>query len=343
MTNQEQIKQKKIPVSILTGFLGSGKTTLLNHILTGDHGEKIAVIVNEFGEVGIDNQLVLDADEELFEMNNGCICCTVRGDLIRVLRSLKESKLGNEGKKIDFDRVVIETTGLADPGPVVQTFFVDPEIAEFFAVDAVVTVVDSYHLDQHLNHGHEAAEQIAFADVILLNKVDLVNEEMLTKLKNRLYKMNHAAKLFTTEQSNIDIKKVLGIHSFQIDKKLELDPHLLDEEEDDHHHDDHVSSFAIQYELPLNLEKIEELMGQIVQEKGEELYRYKGILNIAGVDERIVFQGIHMLFGASPDRKWKENEIRKTEMVFIGKDLDEAWYRERFSECLIGKAEVGKG
>ncbi|WP_416148305.1 CobW family GTP-binding protein [Salipaludibacillus sp. HK11] len=328
---------KKIPVTIITGYLGSGKTTLLNRILTEEHEHKTAVIVNEFGDVGIDNQLVVDTEEEIFEMNNGCICCTVRGDLIRVLQTLKVSKLGSSDQSVDFDRVVIETTGLADPGPVVQTFFVEPEIANFYELDAVVTVVDSHHLDQQLNHGNEAAEQIAFADTILLNKTDLVEKEQLDQLKGRLRKMNHAAKIHFTEQSNIDIDKILGIYSFDLDQKLEIEPDLLDEEHH-HHHDDAVSSFAIQMKEPLNLDKVERLINEIIQVRGENLFRYKGILYIKGVEQRVVFQGIHMLFSANMDRNWKHEEERKSEMVFIGKELDQEWFEKKFEKCVWTKS-----
>jgi G3E family GTPase len=332
MSSKEQVTHK-VPVSVLTGYLGAGKTTLLNHILTADHGQKIAVIVNEFGEVGIDNQLVVGADEEIFEMNNGCICCTVRGDLIRVLRALKQSKLGNTDRQVEFDRVVIETTGLADPGPVVQTFFVDREIADFFELDAVVTVVDALHLEQHLAHGHEAGEQIAFADVILLNKTDLVDDEELQQLEKRLQRMNHTAQIHRTEQSNIQMDEILGIHSFDLDQKLEIEPDLLDEEHH-HHHDDAVSSFALRMEQPLNLNRVEHLMQEIIQERGENLFRYKGVLSIKGVDKRVIFQGIHMLFAASMERNWKEYEERKSEIVFIGKELDQSWFEEQFQQCI---------
>jgi G3E family GTPase len=332
MSSKEQVAHK-VPVSVLTGYLGAGKTTLLNHILTADHGQKIAVIVNEFGEVGIDNQLVVGADEEIFEMNNGCICCTVRGDLIRVLRALKQSKLGNTDRQVEFDRVVIETTGLADPGPVVQTFFVDREIADFFELDAVVTVVDALHLEQHLAHGHEAGEQIAFADVILLNKTDLVDDEELQQLEKRLQRMNHTAQIHRTEQSNIQMDEILGIHSFDLDQKLEIEPDLLDEEHH-HHHDDAVSSFALRMEQPLNLNRVEHLMQEIIQERGENLFRYKGVLSIKGVDKRVIFQGIHMLFAASMERNWKEYEERKSEIVFIGKELDQSWFEEQFQQCI---------
>ncbi|KAF4324928.1 CobW family GTP-binding protein [Paenibacillus sp. 1A_MP2] len=328
------IQDTTIPVTVLTGFLGAGKTTLLNHVLTANHGEKIAVIVNEFGEVGIDNQLVVGADEEIFEMNNGCICCTVRGDLIRILSDLKNAKLGiNGSRKVDFNRVLIETTGLADPAPVAQTFFVDQEIADFYKLDAVVTVVDAKHAGQHLDEGHEAQEQVAFADVLLLNKTDLVSQEELQQLEHRLQGMNKAAKIYRTQQSSIDVKQILGIGAFDLDKKLEIEPEFL-EEDHHHHHDDEVSSVFFRETRPLDLNKLERFINVWLQDHGTDTFRYKGILNIKGSKKRIVFQGIHMLFGAFPDREWKTSEEPISEFVIIGRNLDENWFREQFAGCV---------
>ncbi|MBB6732128.1 CobW family GTP-binding protein [Cohnella zeiphila] len=328
----EAIQDPRIPVSVLTGFLGAGKTTLLNYILTADHGQKIAVIVNEFGEVGIDNQLVVGADEEIFEMNNGCICCTVRGDLIRILGDLAEAKFGKGKRKADFDRVVIETTGLADPAPVAQTFFVDPEIADRFKLDAIVTVVDAKHADQHLDEGHEAQEQVAFADVLLLNKTDLVSEEELQKLEQRLRSMNSAAKLHRTRQSQIDLQHVLGINAFDLEQKLEIDPGFLEEE--DHEHDDEVTSVFFRETRPLDLNQVELFINEWLAEHGADTFRYKGVLNIKGAKQRIVFQGIHMLFASYPDRAWKPGEVPVSEFVVIGRNLDEQWFREQFARCV---------
>lgn len=323
---------KKVPVTVLTGFLGAGKTTLLNHVLTAEHGQKIAVIVNEFGEVGIDNQLVVGADEEIFEMNNGCICCTVRGDLIRILGELMDAKRGIGDRKADFDRVLIETTGLADPAPVAQTFFVDEEMAEFYRLDAIVTVVDARHADQHLDEGHEAQEQVAFADVMLLNKVDLVSEVELKQLESRLRAMNPTAKIYRTERSNIEIDKVLGIGAFDLQQKLELEPGFLEEE--DHEHDDDVTSIVLQEEQPLDLNKLEKFLGVWLSEHGVDTFRYKGVLNIKGVKQRIVFQGIHMLFDSTADREWKPGETKRSEFVVIGRNLDETWFKEQFAACV---------
>ncbi|MFZ3589334.1 CobW family GTP-binding protein [Bacillus sp. DJP31] len=326
-----KIVDDRIPVTILTGFLGAGKTTLLNRILTEQHGLKIAVIVNEFGEVGIDNQLVVHADEEIFEMNNGCICCNVRGDLVRILQDLYQAK---EENKAQFDQVIIETTGLADPAPVIQTFLVDPSIENEFKIDAVVTVVDAYHISSQLKHSHEAQEQIAFADILLLNKMDLITPEELLQTQQHIRKLNPTAKILHSKNSNVSIEDVLGVYSFDLDQKLEIEPQLLDEENHHHHHDDHVKSFVLQSELPLNLERLNKWMTTVVQELGEDLFRYKGILSIRDQNERVIFQGVHMLFGATTDRSWREDENRKNELVFIGRNLNKQWFEEQFQHCL---------
>ncbi|XEC94251.1 GTP-binding protein [Paenibacillus tarimensis] len=331
--SQDVQADQRVPVTVLTGFLGAGKTTLLNHILTADHGQKIAVIVNEFGEVGIDNQLVVGADEEIFEMNNGCICCTVRGDLIRILGELMDAKRGvGDSRKANFDRVLIETTGLADPAPVAQTFFVDEEMADFYKLDAIVTVVDAKHADQHLDDGHEAQEQVAFADVLLLNKTDLVTEDELKKLEKRLVAINPAAKVYRTRQSQIDINHVLGIGAFDLEKKLELDPGFLEEEH--HDHDDDVFSIFFREEQPLELDKVEKFLQEWLTDHGADTFRYKGVLNIRGVKQRIVFQGIHMLFSSYPDREWREDEKRMSEFVIIGRNLDAEWFHKQFAGCV---------
>lgn len=323
-------KRNKIPVTILTGYLGAGKTTLLNRILTKKHNQKIAVIVNEYGEVGIDNQLVVNAEEEILEMNNGCICCTVRGDLIRILRTLVFSM--DQGN-VHFDRVLIETTGLADPAPVAQTFLMDRLLSEKFEVDSIITVVDSKHVTRHLDCRDEAQEQIAFADVIILNKTDLVSNDELKSLERRLANINPTAKMLYARDCNINLRDILGIHTFDVNHKLEIDPHFL-EDHHHHHHDDKVSSIAFREEKPLDLAKVDHWMGYLVPEKGEDLLRYKGILYIKGVENRIVFQGLHMLFSGRPDRKWKENETRQSELVFIGKDLNKEELEQQFKNCI---------
>ncbi|MEC2072250.1 CobW family GTP-binding protein [Alkalihalophilus marmarensis] len=325
-------KQPKIPVTILTGYLGAGKTTLLNRILTEKHQKKIAVIVNEYGEVGIDNQLVVDSEEEIVEMNNGCICCTVRGDLIKILRTLHYSM---EQGRMHFDQVIIETTGLADPAPVAQTFFVDELLSDVFEVDSIITVVDSKHITKHLDKKDEAQEQIAFADVIIFNKQDLIREEEIMKLEARVSQMNPTAKRLYAENCQIPLGDILNIHTFNVDHKLNVNPHFLDDHH--HHHDDRVSSIAFTEERPLDMGKVDRWMSYLVQEKGEDLLRYKGILNIEGMKERIVFQGLHMLFTGKPDKKWSEGEKRKTELVFIGRNLDKIELENQFRECISSR------
>ncbi len=445
-------EQSLVPVTVLTGFLGSGKTTLLNRILTEQHGKRIAVIENEYGEIGIDNELVVNADEEIFEMNNGCICCTVRGDLIRILGNLMK-------RKNKFDHIMIETTGLADPAPVAQTFFVDDEMKESFSLDAIVTVVDAKHVWQHIETSSECQEQIAFADVLLLNKTDLVTPSELDQLEARIRSMNATCKIHRTQNAEVGMDHLLNVRAFDLDAKLELNADFLTEEvpfewggvfaleageyrvaldvgpdpaidvlllplspyndeayeaakkeaiitfADDavvledgstlrpdrklatlllgkngatytleiksaghyalftqhgpeefnlrllrdgqpaapvhaeayahsHSHDQSVTSVGITDSAPLDPKKFNEWMGTILREKGVDIFRMKGILSFSSTANRFVFQGVHMLFDGKPDRAWKAGEERKSQLIFIGRNLDRAELEEGFRSCL---------
>lgn len=318
--------RKPIPVTVLTGYLGAGKTTLLNRILSEDHGKTYAVIVNEFGELGIDNDLVVGVDEEVFEMNNGCICCTVRGDLIRILNGLIKRKGG-------FDGILIETTGLADPAPVAQTFFVDDEVRQRTRLDAIVTVVDAKHLEARLDDSHEAAEQIAFADVVLLNKIDLVPGAEVDRVQALIGRINPTARIIPTTQCAVDIAEVLDRGAFDLDRILEIEPGFLGE--DDHEHDEAVVSVSMSLDRPLDAHRARAWMSTIAEELGQDILRWKGILNIAGQERRLVFQGVHMLLDVDLQRPWRDGETRVSRAVFIGRDLPAAALRAGFEACAV--------
>ena len=318
-----------VPVTILTGFLGSGKTTLLNRILKEDHGHRIAVIENEFGEVGVDNDILETGDEQIVEMNNGCICCTVRGDLIRILGSLKEKR--DEGK-LKFDRVVIETTGMADPGPVAQTFFTDEEIGNYYLLDSIITLVDAKHAPKQLDEFHEAQEQVGFADRILLSKTDLVSQEDADTLSKRLKRMNPRAPIKKVHFGDAPIAEVLDIRGFNLNAILQLDPEFLVDSQHEHH--DQVESFVFKSDKPFDGQKLEQFLSGMIQVYGPDLLRYKGVLWMKGNPRRVVFQGVHMMMGGDMGKPWAKNEKKQSVMVFIGKKLPKDIFIAGMQECL---------
>ena len=329
------MKDSRVPVTVLTGFLGSGKTTLLNRILTEEHGQRIAVIENEYGEVGIDDALVYDSEEEIFEMNNGCICCTVRGDLIRILGTLMR-------RRDRFDRIVIETTGLADPAPVAQTFFVDTEIASRLRLDAIITMVDARHVLEHLNEQkpdgveNEAVEQIAFADRLILNKTDLVSPDELTAVTTRLRSINALAGILQAEHAKVELSEILDVGAFDLDRVLESDPAFLTDLE--HQHDLSVTSVGIEVPGSVDGVRLDSWLGRLLREKGTDIFRSKGILNLAGSEHQYVFQGVHMLFDGDDGRQWRDGEERLNKLVFIGRRLDREALETGFAACLEGTA-----
>jgi G3E family GTPase len=346
----------KIPVTVLTGYLGAGKTTLLNRILSEEHGKKYAVIVNEFGEIGIDNDLVVGADEEVFEMNNGCICCTVRGDLMRILSDLMKKN----GK---FDAIIVETTGLADPAPVAQTFFVDENVGKQTKLDAVVTVTDAKWLNDRLKDAPEAKNQIAFADVILINKTDLVSAAELSEVEARIRGINPYAKLHRTQRAQIPLHEILERNAFDLDRILDFEPAFLktDDHSHDHghdhdhdhghdhdhdhkhdhnggglkhYHDEEMQSISLKTDKPLDADIFFPWVEDLVQVEGPNILRSKGILSFSGEDRRFVFQGVHMILDGDHQRPWKEDEKRESRIVFIGRNLPEEKISEGFKSCI---------
>src|ERR1700674_3794829 len=342
-----ELTSQKIPVTVLTGYLGAGKTTLLNRILSENHGKKYAVIVNEFGEIGIDNDLIIGADEEVFEMNNGCICCTVRGDLVRILDGLMKRK----GK---FDAIIVETTGLADPAPVAQTFFVDEDVQRNARLDAVVTVADAKWLNDRLKDAPEAKNQIAFADVIVLNKTDLVSKAELAEVEARIRAINPYAKLHRTERCKVALSDVLERGAFDLDRILAIEPDFLEAGDDhhdhyhdghDHHHHDHdhglkhyhdedMQSLSLRTDKPLDPTKFMPWLQNLVASEGQKILRSKGILAFSDDDDRYVFQGVHMMLEGDHQRAWKDGEARESRLVFIGRELPEQMIRDGFERCI---------
>jgi G3E family GTPase len=348
-----------IPATILTGFLGAGKTTLLKRVLSEAHGQKIAVIENEFGEENIDNDiLVAETKEQIVQMSNGCVCCTIREDLRSTLADLAEKKRKGE---LDFERIVIETTGLADPGPVAQTFFMDDEIAESYLLDSILTLVDAKHADQQLDQRQEARRQVGFADRMFLSKTDLVDKAEVDALIHRLKHMNPRAPIEKVHFGEVPIADVLDLKGFNLNAKLDIDPDFLKvEDEHDHHdhdhdhdhhghdhgpgeacdhphhhhHDDDVKSFVFRAERPFNPAKLEEFLGAMVNVYGPKMLRYKGVLQVTGFDRKVIFQGVHQLMGSDVGPKWADGEDRTSKMVFIGIDLPRELFEQGLEQCL---------
>ncbi len=329
---------QQIPVTVLTGYLGSGKTTLLNRILSENHGRRYAVIVNEFGEIGIDNDLIVESDEEIYEMNNGCVCCTVRGDLIRTVEGL----MRRPGR---FDAILVETTGLADPAPVAQTFFMDDDVRAKTRLDAVIALVDAKHLPLRLKDSKEAEDQIAFADVIVLNKTDLVTPDELAKVEGLVRAINPTARIHRTSRSAVDLAEVLDRGAFDLSRALESDPHFLDADDDHHHHDHHHHDHGASDIHDVSVKSVSLRAGEmdpkkffpwiekITQTEGPNILRLKGIIALKGDPDRYVVQGVHMIIEGDHQRPWKDGETHESRLVFIGRDLDRERLKRTFEAC----------
>ena len=322
-----------IPVTILTGFLGSGKTTLLNRILTERHGEKIAVIENEFGEVGIDNELLRSSADQIVEMNNGCICCTVRGDLIRILGELADKRAAGT---LHFDRVIIETTGLAEPAPVAQTFFIDEDISTRYLLDAVITVVDAKHAMQQLDDNDQAQEQVGFADRLLLSKTDLVDADHIEAVSQRLNRMNPRAAVQAVHFGQTPLQDILDIRGFNLNAILDIEPGFLaaDNKHAHHHHDDRIQSFVFRAERDFDGRRLQDFLGAIVRIYGVDMLRYKGVLAVDEMPHRVIIQGVHEMMGGSTGAPWASNDRRGSVMVFIGRDLPREIFEQGLQQCL---------
>jgi G3E family GTPase len=316
----------QVPVTVLTGYLGAGKTTLLNRILSERHGRKYAVVINEFGELGVDNDLVVDSDEEVFEMNNGCVCCTVRGDLIRIVGGLMK-------RRDKFDGIIVETTGLANPAPVAQTFFVDETVRERTRLDAIVTVVDAKHLPQRLSDSPEAAEQVGFADVIVLNKTDLVSPEELAEVERRIREVNPFATIHHAVRGNVPIGEVLDQGAFDLTRVLAHTPDFLTD--DTHEHNEDVRSVSFEVARPIDPEKFNAWIGALLAQQGQDLLRTKGILAYEGEDRRFAFQAVHMMADGDFVGTWREGEPRRSRLVFIGRNLNRPALRRGFEACQV--------
>ena len=319
-------KTKLIPVTIVTGFLGSGKTTLLNRILKENHGQKIAVVLNEIGDVNLDSELVVQSlGEELKIMNNGCVCCTVRGDLTKICLDLVN-------KKLDFTHIVIETTGMADPSPVAQTFFMEKALSDRFYLDAILTVVDAKYIEQNLKEIKETQDQIGFADVIVLNKIDAISSEEVKQVEQKIKSINSLARIIKTSYSEVPINEVFGIEAFNLEKRAELNPEIK-QVYHDHSHDNSIESVYLEQNAPLDSERLEKFMQILFAELGNQLLRYKGVISVKDQDKRIIFQGVHTSMTSAEDRNWEPGEERKTRMVFIGRHLPKDVLKEGLALC----------